>query len=246
MLVVDDREEICYLVSRYIREAGGRPETAPDGESAIEAIEAASASDPFHAMILDIHMPGMDGYEVARILRAKSFQLPIIALTAGAMVGDREKCLQAGCDDYLTKPIDRRNLVQCVALHADNGRLAARANGGKIKVLLVDDSYNACKFLGAFLEKRGYEVRAAHDGASALAMAQDFRPDVFFLDIRLPDINGYELLQRLKELDSVNGARFIGLSGYLDSDDPRSAAFDHFLEKPLDTGCLEAILTSKP
>ena len=246
VLVVDDREEICYLVSRYIREAGGRPETAADGESAIEAVMAAGASDPFHAMILDIHMPGMDGYEVARTLRQRGSRTAIIALTAGAMVGDREKCLQAGCDDYLTKPIDRRKLVQCVALHANNGRPAAGANGGKIKVLLVDDSYNACKFLGAFLEKRGYEVRAAHDGASALAMAQEFLPDVFFLDIRLPDTNGYELLQRLKALDGVNRARFIGLSGYLDSDDPRSTAFDHFLEKPFDTARLEPILTSKP
>ena len=104
-------------VSRYIKDAGGRVATAADGEAAIEAIEVAAVNDPFDAIILDIHMPGIDGYEVARILRAKGFKMPIIALTAGAMVGDREKCLQAGCDDYLTKPIDRRKLVQLVAEH---------------------------------------------------------------------------------------------------------------------------------
>lgn len=75
-----------------------------DGEAAIEAMQAAQAADPFDAMILDIHMPGIDGYEVARRLRAKGFQTPIIALTAVAMVGDREKCLQAGCDDYSPSP----------------------------------------------------------------------------------------------------------------------------------------------
>src|SRR5688572_11858695 len=55
---VDDREEICYLVSRYVRDAGGRVDVAGDGEAAIEAVEAAAATDPFDAMILDIHMPG--------------------------------------------------------------------------------------------------------------------------------------------------------------------------------------------
>ena len=239
VLVVDDREEICYLVSRYIEEAGGRPDTADDGETAIEAIETAAATDPFDAMILDIHMPGMDGYDVARTLRAKGFEMAIIALTAGAMVGDREKCLQAGCDDFLTKPIDRRKLVHLVAQHAREDRPAS-----KLRVLLVDDSHNACKFLTAFLEKRGHEVRSAHDGESAISIAQDFRPDVILLDIRLPDMNGYELMQRLKKLDVTNGARFIALSGYLDGDAPGSAEFDHFFEKPLDTGRLETLLRS--
>jgi len=239
VLVVDDREEICYLVSRYVRDAGGRAVTAADGETAIEAIEAAAPTEPFDAMILDIHMPGMDGYEVARTLRARGFQLAIIALTAGAMVGDREKCLQAGCDDFLTKPIDRRKLVRLVAQHA---RTAARA--GKLRVLLVDDSHNACKFLTAFLEKRGHEVRSVYDGASAISIAQGFCPEVILLDIRLPDMNGYQLMQRLKQMDDINGARFIALSGYSDGDAPGSKEFDHFLEKPLDTAHLDTLLRS--
>ena len=235
VLVVDDREEICYLVSRYIKDAGGRAATAADGEAAIEAIEAAVATDPFDVMILDIHLPGMDGYEVARTLRAKGFQMAIIALTASAMVGDREKCLQAGCDDYLTKPIDRRKLVQLVAQHAQKAK-------GKLRVLLVDDSHNACKFLSTFLEKRGYQVRSAYDGQSAIPIAQDFRPDVILLDIRLPDMSGYELMRHLKKLDAMNGAKFIALSGYRDGDAPGSVEFDHFLEKPLDTAHLDTIL----
>jgi PAS domain S-box-containing protein len=244
VLVVDDREEICYLVSRYIKDAGGRPDTVVDGETAIEAIETAAATDPFDAMILDIHMPGMDGCDVARTLRAKGFQTPIIALTAGAMVGDREKCLQAGCDDYLTKPIDRRKLVQLVDQHAKKAGRDYKGNGGKLRVLLVDDSHNACKFLTAFLEKRGHEVCSAYDGGSALSLATEFRPEVILLDIRLPDMNGYELMERLKALDSSNGAKFIALSGYRDGDAPGSMEFDHFLEKPLDTAHLDGLLRS--
>jgi PAS domain S-box-containing protein len=118
ILVVDDREEFCYLLSRYIEDAEGRADLALNGEDAIKAVDAAAASDAFDAVVLDIHMPGKDGYEVARALRAKGLQTPIIALTAAVLSGDREKCLEAGCDDVLTKPIDRAALVRVLAHHA--------------------------------------------------------------------------------------------------------------------------------
>jgi two-component system CheB/CheR fusion protein len=239
VLVVDDRKEFCYLVSRYIEAAGGRTTAVCNGEAALDAIEAAEQGDPFHAVIMDIQMPGIDGYETTRRLRARGFRTPIIALTAGAMVGDREKCLKAGCDDYLTKPIDRTALVQLLAYHAER---LARA---KLKILLVDDSHAACKLISGFLEKRGHEVRAAYDGESALLLAQEFRPDVILVDIRLPDMNGHELMQRLKEIDGIGRAKFIGISGYYDPTSQGSMEFDHFLEKPLDMAQLEAILRAR-
>ena len=240
VLVVDDREEICYLVSRYVKDAGAQPTSVSSGPAAIEAIQAAQETEPFDAMVLDIQMPNMDGFDVARTLRAKGFRTPIIALTAAAMVGDREKCLEAGCDDYLTKPIDRNALVRLIAQHVHKANGAATP--GKLRVLLVDDSHNACKFLTLFLEKRGYEVRSAYDGESAIAAAQDFRPGVILVDIRLPDMDGFQLLKQFKELDCVRGSRFIGLSGYRDRENQRVKEFDHFLEKPLDTAHLETLL----
>jgi PAS domain S-box-containing protein len=240
VLVVDDREEICYLVSRYVKDAGAQPTSVSSGPAAIKAIQAAQETEPFDAMILDIQMPNMDGFDVARTLRAKGFRTPIIALTAAAMVGDREKCLQAGCDDYLTKPIDRNALVRLIAQHVHKANGAATP--GKLRVLLVDDSHNACKFLTLFLEKRGYEVRSAYDGESAIVTARDFRPGVILVDIRLPDMDGFQLLKQFKELDCVRGSRFIGLSGYRDRENQRVNEFDHFLEKPLDTAHLETLL----
>jgi PAS domain S-box-containing protein len=237
ILIVDDRKEFCYLVSRYIEDAGGRTMSVSDGQSAIAAVESAG-SDPFHAVIMDIQMPGLDGYETTRQLRTKGFKTPIIALTAGAMVGDREKCLRAGCDDYLTKPIDRQALVNRIAHHAQQGL------NGRFKVLVVDDSHSACELIRRFMEKRGYEIRSAYDGQSALRLAEQFRPDVVVLDIRLPDMNGYELMRRLKETKGFQSAKFIGISGYGDDDADRhdGRKFDCFLEKPLNMEQLSAAL----
>jgi PAS domain S-box-containing protein len=242
ILVVDDRKEFCYLVSRYIEDAGGRSTSVTDGQSAIAAV--AAQSEPFDAIIMDIQMPGIDGYETTRRLRAQGIKTPILALTAGAMVGDREKCLAAGCDDYLTKPIDRQELVRRVAHYARKSVSSGERLAGKRKVLVVDDSHAGCELLRRYLEKRGHEVRTAHDGESALRLAQQFGPDAIVLDIRLPDMNGYELMRRLRETNGFGSAQFIAVSGYRDDDalEQNSARFDHFLEKPIALAHLDALL----
>jgi PAS domain S-box-containing protein len=255
VLVVDDRREIRDLVRHFIEDAGGWVIVAPNGQAAIEAIERSEANgQPLDIVIMDIQMPGLDGYEATRRLRAKGFKKPIIGLTAGAMKGDREKCLEAGCDNYLSKPIDRRALVELIARYAGAFSGDGKKDGypkfsenPKLKILLVDDSRIACRSTAVLLEMSGHEVRTAYDGQSALAVAQDFSADVAILDIKLPDTDGYGLVKRLKQLNGFRDAKFIALTGYGEEAARKDEAVDfhHFVRKPVETTLLESLLEKR-
>jgi len=109
ILLVEDDELNRDMLMRRLARKGMEVEIAVDGREAIEK----SAQGCFDMVLMDISLPVMDGYEAARAIRAqaKTQNLPIIGLSAHAMVGDREKALQAGCDDYDTKPVDLPRLL---------------------------------------------------------------------------------------------------------------------------------------
>ena len=113
----------------------------------------------------------------------------------------------------------------------------------KSKVLLVDDNQMICKAIGRLLEISGHEVAVAFDGQSALEKARDFQADVVVLDLELPDMGGYQLLEQLKKLKPLANTKSIALTGY-GEECRRNAGveFDHFLTKPADAKVLENLL----
>lgn len=118
ILVAEDAPDHQQLISFILREAGAEVVTAPDGRTAYEvAVQAHSAGSPFDLTLMGVQMPEADGYEVTRRLRKAGYTGPIIALTAYAMVDDREKCLAAGCNDYAAKPIARSELLGILSRH---------------------------------------------------------------------------------------------------------------------------------
>jgi two-component system, sensor histidine kinase len=108
VLVIDDSEDNRFLIERVLSKQGMTVSLANNG---VEGTEKALQND-FDIIVMDIQMPVMDGYTATQRIRANGFRNPIIALTAHAMKGDRMKCLEAGCDSYVTKPIRVNTLIQ--------------------------------------------------------------------------------------------------------------------------------------
>ena len=113
VLVVDDRRDIRYLAQHFIEKAGGKVVTATNGREAVDFI-LSDEGESIDAIVMDMQMPVMDGYEAATELRKRDCDKPIIALTANAMKSDRDDCIAAGCTDYTTKPLDSYKLVEMI------------------------------------------------------------------------------------------------------------------------------------
>ncbi len=125
VLLAEDGPDNQRLISLVLEKAGAEVTVAGNGLVAVERVLVARQQGrPYDVVLMDMQMPVMDGYAATGRLREAGYTGPIIALTANAMHGDEEKCRQAGCDDYLSKPIERGKLLDLIAVHT--GRRAAR------------------------------------------------------------------------------------------------------------------------
>lgn len=133
ILLAEDGPDNQRLIGHFLRKAGAEVVVVENGKLAVESLTVDNTLEgalivppPFDLCVTDMQMPEMDGYAATRLLRAKGSTLPIVALTANAMSSDMQRCLDAGCDDYATKPIDKQSLVQTCARWAKLGKARNR------------------------------------------------------------------------------------------------------------------------
>ena len=122
------------------------------------------------------------------------------------------------------------------------------ANGVHRRALVVDDNVDAARSLAMLLKLAGHEVHTVHDGHAALGVVGEFQPDVIFLDIGLPGLDGYEIARRLRAMPEAEDVLLLALTGYGQEDDRRrsfEAGFDQHLVKPIELGTLHAILAAQ-
>jgi signal transduction histidine kinase/CheY-like chemotaxis protein len=185
VLLVEDDEHSIDLLSLYLRDAGLDVVVARDGEAGLELARTRRPA----GIVLDIFLPRLDGWEF--LARAKAdpglADLPIIIVS---MVDERGKGLALGAADYLVKPVGREDLLNALA-HVS-------ALPPQAKVLAIDDDPMAIELIEAVLEPAGYVVIAARRGDEGIALARAERPDLLLLDLVMPEIDGFTVVDELR------------------------------------------------
>ena len=160
----------------------------------------------------------------------------------GGRVAVRSDGIDAGSEFVIHLPL--------AAAVESNGAAIARPPlelppGRPLRILVVDDNEDAADSLALLLSLSGHEVRTAYDGARALATARSFSPEVTLQDVGMPDMDGYEVARKLRELRETQQATLIALTGFSRPEDARqalAAGFHHHLSKPVDFGVLDSLL----
>jgi two-component system cell cycle response regulator len=254
ILVIEDNATNLELMVYLFHSFGYEPVTAGGGEAGLEALHR----QPFDLVICDVQMPGVDGYEVARRLKGHpTFRsIPLVAVTAMAMVGDRDRAVAAGFDGYIAKPINPETFIKQVEafLLLKPEEPARRpepepAASGKApvptapprrrrRILLVDSSPVNHDVMRSTLKPLGYDVVSARSVVEGLERARREPPDVILSDLFMPEASGYDLLQavrkdpKLRELPFI----FISSSSWPEREvaEGLSRGADAFLSRPVD------------
>jgi CheY-like chemotaxis protein len=185
VLIVDDEKATHDLLERELAGAGYHLLHAAGGR---EGLKLAKQARP-DVITLDIIMPDLDGWSVLKALKAdpELCDIPVVLVT---IMRDRDLGFALGAADYLTKPLDREMLTRVVGRHV-------RGNG-KAQVLVVDDDPKTREMLRRTLQKAGCTVAEAANGSEAIEALERAKPALVLLDLMMPGMDGFEVLERLQ------------------------------------------------
>jgi two-component system cell cycle response regulator len=204
ILIVEDNPVNSKLFRVVLEKAGFHVLVAKDADAALGALADFSP----RLILMDVQLPQVDGFELTRRLKADARyrHIPIVALTAYVMKGDRERALEAGCEGYIAKPIDTRTFVDSVRryLYSKPAAVTTAANTGGRLILVVDDDHTQRRLLEIHLTQLGFEVVPARDGAEAIDRILARQPDVVVSDILMPRLDGFRLVQFIRHESSLS------------------------------------------
>ena len=189
ILIVDDNISLCKTMSFILKRKGYAVTTAQDGPEAIERVKENS----FDVIFMDIKMPLMDGVETYKRIKQIRPDAIVMMMTAYAVEDLVQEALQEGAYGIVYKPLDIEKVIVLIE--------EAREVKEGAFILVVDDDPATCITFRNILLKKGYEVGIAHTGEEAIAMAQEAAPDIIFIDMRLPTINGLETYLAIREIN---------------------------------------------
>jgi PAS domain S-box-containing protein len=186
VLIIEDNEISRDALQMFLTQKGFRAEAAAGGE---EGLRLARELHPL-AILLDLVMPGIDGWAVLTALKAdpELADIPVVLFTG--MVDDRSEAFRRGASDFVTKPVDPDRLAAVLKRY--------RADSAARRVLVVDDDPELRHHLRGLLEKEGLEVDEAGDGRAALTRLDEQWPGLILLDLLMPEMDGFAFLAELQ------------------------------------------------
>lgn len=230
ILVVDDERDIVALLRHQLGTQGYQVITASTGGQAI----AKAIHEQPDLITLDILLPDRHGFDVLRELKARpeTAHIPVIVLS---VVQDEGSGYRLGAVDYIIKPINEERLLKSIS------RVLSR----KGKVLIAEDDPDTAEMLIELLQRHDYETLHASDGYETLVVARRERPGLILLDLRMPGMDGYEALTRLKKDPETRGIPILAMSAHaVDAAQERlklqAMGAEDFFSKPLSLDALLA------
>ena len=228
ILVVEDNRDLALLLRRQLESEGYEVLLAGTGE---DALWLAKESHP-QLIILDIMLPDMNGFAVLELLKRNpvTSAIPVVIVS---VLTDTEKGYALGAVDYLVKPFAEEQLLGVV-----RQAMASSGQAGPNKLLVADDDPEVLAALQAALSLHGYEVSTVLNGQEVLNQVHEFQPDVILLDTKMPGMDGYEVIRRLKSEEATSPIPVIVLtSSPVDKERDRGRVLGkdiiRYLSKPL-------------
>ncbi len=253
VLVVDDHQVSRRIFEEMLARWGMRPTAVESGEAALDALERArDAGTPFHLVLLDAHLPGMDDFALADRIHhsSDSATTKLILLASLGRRGDGARCRETGIAAYLMKPVAASELLDAIVTvlgSAGTGDSrpplvtshSLRERRRRLRILLAEDNQVNRTLAVRMLEKRGHGVTVACNGKEALDLATRERFDVVLMDVQMPLMGGFEATAAIREREKRTGLHLpiIALTAHaMKGDRERSleAGMDGYVSKPID------------
>ncbi len=254
ILIIEDNPASLELMTYILRAFGYETLSAADGEAGLE-IARRGLPD---LIVCDIGLPKMDGYEVAARLKDHLTlrNTPLVAVTALAMVGDRERVISAGFDGYITKPIVPETFVaQVSAFLQPHLRSTSQLEPSpttthepvvstpkRATILVVDDSYTNRDLIYNTLEPSGYNVVTAKSMQDGLRLARQSLPDLILSDIHMPDESGWDFIKAVKADPQLSSIPFLFITSSVWIGKERATALalgaTRFIVRPIEAQAL--------
>ncbi len=250
ILVVDDNASNRRILSAILTNWHMKPTLASSGAEALSALGKVDSKNSFALVLLDVHMPDMDGFAVAERIRNSYKQqgLKVILLTSASKPSDVARCRELGVSDYLSKPIKQSELFDAiVTTMADHGRKRERYEGASafiqtsersLRVLLAEDNPVNQTLAMRILERLGHKVQVVNNGREALGRSQAEEFDLILMDVQMPEMDGLEATTAIRAAESGTGKHvpIVAMTAHAmkgDREKCLSAGMDGYLSKPI-------------